>query len=65
VDSGLIFVAFGKSFEAYAAILNRILGEEGGIVDGLFEFTKPISDAYFWCPAVKDGRLNLSRLDIS
>ena len=65
MDGGLIFVAFGKSFEAYEAILNRMMGKEDGIVDGLFEFTKPISGAYFWCPPVKDGRLDLRMLDIS
>lgn len=65
MDGGLIFVAFGKSFDAFEAILNRMLGKEDGIVDGLFEFTKPISGAYFWCPPVKGGRLDLSMLDIN
>ena len=65
MDGGLMFVAFGKSFEAFEAILNRMLGKEDGIVDGLFDFTKPISGAYFWCPPVNEGMLDLSMLDIS
>ena len=65
MDGGLMFVAFGKSFEAFEAILNRMLGKEDGIVDGLFDFTKPISGAYFWCPPVNEGKLDLSMLDIS
>jgi putative iron-dependent peroxidase len=62
--AGLVFVAFGKSFDAFEAILNRMLGKEDSIIDGLFSFTSPISGAYFWCPPVKDGRLDLSVLGL-
>jgi putative iron-dependent peroxidase len=64
MDGGLVFVAFGKSLDAFEAILNRMLGKEDSIIDGLFSFTRPISGAYFWCPPVKDGRLDLSILGI-
>ena len=64
MDGGLIFVAFGKSFDAFEAILNRMMGNEDGIVDGLFGFTKPISGAYYWCPPVKESRLDLSQLGL-
>jgi putative iron-dependent peroxidase len=61
---GLVFVAFGKSFEAYEALLNRMMGKEDGIVDALFRFTRPVSGCYFWCPPVQDGRLDLSALGL-
>lgn len=64
MDGGLIFTAFGKSFDAYEAILNRMLGNEDGISDALFTFTRPISGAYFWCPPIKDGKLDLSKLNL-
>lgn len=68
MEGGLVFTAFGKSFDAFEAILNRMLGNEDGIKDALFTFTRPISGAYFWCPPVvykgKDGRLDLSLLGI-
>ncbi|PWQ92802.1 Dyp-type peroxidase [Leucothrix pacifica] len=57
---GLVFVAFGKSFDAFEALLNRMIGADDGIIDGLFSFTRPISGSYFWCPPVKDGQLNLA-----
>ena len=63
-DAGLAFVAFGKSFDAFEAILSRMLGNEDSIRDGLFTFTRPMSGAYFWCPPVKDGKLDLSALGI-
>jgi len=64
MDAGLMFVAFGKSFDAYEAILNRMLGKEDGVIDALFNFTRPISGAYFWCPPVINGKLDLSILNI-
>lgn len=60
--AGLVFVAFGKSFDAFEAILNRMLGNEDSITDALFTFTQPISGAYYWCPPVKAGKLDLSAL---
>lgn len=64
MDAGLVFVAFGKSFDAFEAILNRMLGNEDAIPDALFTFTRPITGAYFWCPPVKDGKLDLSWLGL-
>ena len=61
---GLMFVAFGASFDAFEAQLKRMIGAEDGIVDALFNFTQPVSGAYFWCPALKDGQLDLSPLGI-
>lgn len=62
--AGLNFVAFGKSFDAFEAQLLRMTGVEDGIVDALFTFTRPVSGAYFWCPPMKNGRLDLSHLGI-
>lgn len=64
MNAGLMFVAFGKSFDAFEAILNRMLGKEDGISDALFTFTSPVTGAYFWCPPMKDGMLDLSQLAI-
>lgn len=61
---GLVFVAFGKSFDAFEAVLRRMTGQDDNIVDGLFSFTHPVTGSYFWCPPVKDGALNLSALGL-
>ncbi|WP_455204243.1 Dyp-type peroxidase [Kaarinaea lacus] len=63
-EAGLNFVAFGKSFDAYEALLNRMVGKEDGIVDALFSFTRPVSGQYFWCPPMKNGKLDLSALGL-
>ncbi len=62
LDGGLFFVAFGKSFDAFEAQLARMIGGEDSISDGLFQFTRPITGSYFWCPPRKDGRLDLRAL---
>ncbi|HPU81139.1 Dyp-type peroxidase [Accumulibacter sp.] len=62
---GLLFVAFATSFDPFEAQLRRMLGIEDGIVDALFKFTRPQSGAYFWCPPMRKGRLDLSALGLS
>jgi porphyrinogen peroxidase len=61
---GLVFVAFGKSFDAFEAQLRRMTGQEDGITDGLFRFTRPVSGSYFWCPPVDGDTFDLSALGL-
>ncbi|HWH78657.1 MAG TPA: Dyp-type peroxidase, partial [Candidatus Binatus sp.] len=61
---GLNFVAFGKSFDAFEAQLKRMVGAEDGITDALFKFTTPVSGSYFWCPPMRNGKLDLRALGL-
>ena len=62
---GLVFTAFGHSLEAFEALLKRMCGAEDGIVDALFTFSEPETGAYFWCPPMHDGQLDLRAVDIT
>ncbi len=62
--AGLMFVAFGASFDAYEAQLRRMLGMDDGITDALFKFTRPVTGAYYWCPPLRRGRLDLSAIGL-
>jgi putative iron-dependent peroxidase len=62
--AGLLFLAFGHSLTPFEAILRRMVGAEDGAVDGLFQYSRPVSTAYFWCPPVRSGQLDLSALQI-
>ena len=62
--SGLQFVAFGKSFDAFEAQLRRMIGAEDGITDALFKFSRPVTGSYFWCPPMAGGKLDLSALGL-
>lgn len=63
-QAGLVFVAFGHSFDAFEALLNRMVGKDDGIVDALFSFTRPVTGGYYWCPPMRDGRLDLRAVGI-
>lgn len=60
--SGLMFSAFGCSFEAFEAQMRHMLGMDDGISDALFRFSKPLTGSYFWCPPMSQGKLDLSAL---
>jgi len=61
---GLMFVAFGKTFDAFEVQLRRMMGLEDGIPDALFRFSRATSGEYYWCPPVRDGRLDLALTDL-
>lgn len=63
-QAGLVFVAFGKNLDAYEVLLRRMVGADDGITDALFRFTRPATGSYFWCPPVKNERLDLSAVGI-
>jgi putative iron-dependent peroxidase len=63
-QAGLVFVAFGRSLDAFEAQLKRMAGAEDRIADALFTFTRPVTGAYYWCPPVRKGRLDLRAIGI-
>lgn len=62
--SGLEFIAFVESLDRFERMMMRMVGSDDGIVDGLFAFSRPVTGGYYWCPAVRDGRLDLSPLGL-
>lgn len=60
IQSGFYFVAFGRTLDAFEAQLKRMSGAEDGIVDGLFQFSRPQTGSYFWCPPMLHGAPDLS-----
>ena len=62
--AGLMFVAFGASLDAFEAQLRRMVGLDDGVTDALFKFTRPVTGAYYWCPGMRRGRLDLAPLGL-
>src|SRR5262249_23712108 len=62
--SGLLFVAFGKSFDAFEAQLARMGGAEDGSMAALCGCSRPAPGACFGCPPVADGKLDLRALGL-
>ena len=63
LQAGLMFVAFGHCFDAFEAQFNRMIGKDDGIEDALFQFSSVINGAYYWCPPVIQGQLNLTAIN--
>jgi porphyrinogen peroxidase len=61
--AGLMFVAFGKTLDAFEAQMRRMAGQEDGITDAMFRISRPVSGAYLWCPPVQAAAYGL-RLDL-
>jgi putative iron-dependent peroxidase len=59
---GLEFIAYVASLDAFERMMRRMVGEEDGLVDGLFRFSHPITGGYYWLPPLRDGRIDLSAL---
>lgn len=57
--AGLVFVAFGKSFDAFEVQMRRMVGLDDGVTDALFNISTPVTGAFFWCPPMRDGHLDL------
>lgn len=62
--AGLVFVAFGRSLDAFEAQMRRMVGLDDGIVDAMFRISRPVSGAYLWCPPMHAGRLDLRQLGL-
>lgn len=64
LQAGLMFVAFGRSHQAFEQQMRRMAGQDDGITDAMFKISRPVTGAYFWCPPMRDGRLDLRRLGL-
>lgn len=60
---GLMFIAFGHSFDAFEAQMRRMAGLDDGITDACFRFSRPLTGGYYWCPPTTDGRLSFGSSD--
>jgi len=64
MQAGLMFVAFGRSLYAFEAQMRRMAGQEDGVTDALFQISKPVNGAYYWCPPMREGKLDLGQLGL-
>lgn len=59
-----MFLAFGKSFDAFEALLRRMTGHDDGIHDALFAFTRPLTGGYYWCPPMGRAGVDVGALGL-
>jgi putative iron-dependent peroxidase len=61
-EHGLYFVAYVAALDTFDRMMRRMLGADDGIVDGLLQFSRPVSGGYYWCAPVAGGHLDLRAL---
>lgn len=64
MQAGLMFVAFGESLYAFEAQIRRMAGQDDGVTDAMFRISRPVNGAYFWCPPMRGGKLDLRQLGL-
>ena len=57
--AGLVFVSFSATMDPFEAQCRRMVGQDDGVVDALFSFTRPVTGGAWWCPPVAEGRLDM------
>lgn len=57
---GLLFVAFVADLGVVDLVLRRMCGLIDDVPDSLLKYTRPETGSYYYCPPLKDGRLNLA-----
>ncbi len=62
-EGGLLFQCFAHSLDLFEAQLRRMAGLDDGIPDALFSISQAIDGAYFWCPPMHQGHLDLRCLN--
>lgn len=63
-EHGLYFVAYGETLDRFTRLARRMVGQDDGIVDALFSFSRAASGAMYFCPPVVDGRIDLRALGL-
>lgn len=63
-EQGLEFIAYGRTLDAFERVLRRMAGIEDNIGDALFAFSRPLTGGYYWCPPLRDGKLDLSAVGL-
>ena len=58
-EQGLVFVAYASSPNTFVRHGRRMVGAEDGIVDALYQVSRPVTGGLYWCPPVVEGRLDL------
>ncbi len=63
-EQGLLFVAYGESLDRFERVLRRMAGLEDGLVDALLRFSHARTGAYYWCPPIREKKLDLRLLGV-
>ncbi len=61
---GLEFICYVAHLDTFERQMRRMAGLDDGIADALFQFSRPVTGGYYWCPPVRGGRPDLRILGV-
>jgi putative iron-dependent peroxidase len=61
---GLEFIAYVAHLDTFTRQMRHMSGLDDGIADALFQFSRPVTGAYYWCPPARGGRADLRFLGL-
>jgi putative iron-dependent peroxidase len=61
---GLQFIAYVESLDRFEVMMRRMAGLDDGVIDGLFSFSRPVTGGYYWCPPLRNGKLDLRAIGL-
>ena len=60
--NGLLFLAFTRDLDRIEIMRRRMVGAEDGVADSLLRYTRAVTGAYYFCPAIEDGKPDVRAL---
>ncbi|MFI4999816.1 MAG: Dyp-type peroxidase [Reyranellales bacterium] len=61
---GLEFISYVAHLDTFERQMRRMAGLDDGIADALFQFSRPVTGGYYWCPPLKGGHPDLRILGV-
>ncbi len=58
-EHGLYFVAYGASLNPFERVLAAMSGTVDGVSDALLRYSRPMTGGAYFCPPVRNRRLDL------
>jgi putative iron-dependent peroxidase len=56
---GLEFICYVAHLDTFERQMRRMAGLDDGIADALFQFSRPVTGGFYWCPPVRTNRVDL------
>jgi putative iron-dependent peroxidase len=61
---GLEFICYVAHLDTFERQMRRMAGLDDGIADALFQFSRPVTGGYYWCPPLRGSRPDLRILGV-
>ncbi len=61
---GLEFICYVSHLDTFARQMRHMAGLDDGIADALFQFSRPVTGGYYWCPPARGNRPDLRALGL-